>query len=81
MSLLSNYKNLQQAVDWLWNNRKQLKKQMDEIGIDFDFPDYAGMPKRIHNKLTPRQVDLIQDFAGELLTIKTKKEFESLLEQ
>ena len=43
------------AITWL-------NKQKDEKKYEwFDFPEYAGLPKNIANKLNPEEVDYIQE--------------------
>lgn len=77
-------KTFTKAVDYLWNNRKELKKKFYnkdepkpwEYQV-FDYPDYYGMPKRISNKLDGDFVDALQRNTYLLLKgeFKTKKEF------
>jgi hypothetical protein len=45
-----------------WHSAKRWLVMHGNNGYsDFDYPDYAGMPKSISAKLTPDEVDVIQD--------------------
>lgn len=44
-----------QAIDYL-NSHKECRKYSE-----FDYPDYAGLPKEISHKLYSDEVDYIQD--------------------
>jgi hypothetical protein len=39
----------------------KLAKQPNSDSFDFDFPDYAGLPKSIYQKFSGDQVDAIQN--------------------
>lgn len=56
---------LKPLIDHLWENSIE----------DFDYPGYAGLPKKICNQLSSEIVDLIQENIDGWSTSKTKKEF------
>jgi hypothetical protein len=48
---------LQPLIDHLWKNRKTYL----DPEFYFDYPDYGGLPPKIHNELNSHHVDLIQE--------------------
>jgi hypothetical protein len=50
-------KLFKQLVDHLWKNRELLFNK----NFLFDYPDYAGLPKQISQKLTTIAIDIIQE--------------------
>ena len=59
---------VEEVVQWLWINRKDLSKQ-----DYFDFPDYCGMPKHLSNKLSSQTVDRIQDHFDSFKNIRSPR--------
>ena len=56
-------KRLENAVQWINDHF------LDERRVNrFDFPDYWGMPKKISHKLSPDEVDYIQEITSKLIT-------------
>lgn len=56
--------HLFQVAVWLFENREDLYN----MSIEFDYPDYAGMPKKLSKKLTGDIVDNIQFNWGDITT-------------
>lgn len=53
-------KLFEQLVDELWKTRDQWQIKDGFVGeIDFDYPDYGGIPKRLSNRLSSEIVDQI----------------------
>jgi len=50
-------KLFKQLIDHLWKNRELLFNK----NFLFDYPDYAGLPKQVSQKLTSTVVDVIQE--------------------
>lgn len=55
-------KRLSGAINWI--NSHFFDERRIEI---FDFPRYWGMPKTISNKLSPDEVDYIQEITSKLI--------------
>jgi hypothetical protein len=56
---------LEPLIDYLWSVRKPLLEEArknNQGWINFDYPNYGGLPKAIYTKLGPDHVDLIQTF-------------------
>jgi hypothetical protein len=58
-------KHFNQTRDFLWDNRKKFLYGSSER-CQFDFPDYAGMPRKLSNKLSVDDVDAIQQAIASL---------------
>ena len=68
---------LDELVDYLFNARRKLIYV--DGGVDFDYPDYGGLPKKISNRLSSDVVDRIQSNLEEIAQSRTKKSFEAEL--
>jgi hypothetical protein len=55
-------KLFEEMSELLWKNRSKL--EVEEDYIDFGYPDYGGLPKRITRKLSSSAVDQIQWAVG-----------------
>lgn len=58
------------AIEWLWDNRKTARTY-----IEFNYPDYVGMPKTISYKLPGEALDVIQGIWPDFKNCKTKAQF------
>lgn len=73
---------LEPLIEYLWKHRKELMANAEYDSnygipyIDFDYPDYGGLPKKISNRLYSSHVDIIQEHLFNMLNIsKTKRVF------
>lgn len=70
-----------ESVEFLWKNRKDLAEKYthkNEPDYEmFDYPDYAGMPKKLSRRLSGDFVDVVQSVWSDLLddNFKTKNKF------
>lgn len=71
---------------YFWKNKKTILERAKELAVefggyekyelDFDYPDYGGLPKSISNKLSSDVVDLIQEqLIDWLVGSRTEKSF------
>ena len=81
------YKKFDHMVDWLWKNRSHVIEKYDWgkdfdkgfIEIEFDYPDYCGLPKKISYNLTGDFVDIVQECITEMIQSKTKLKMKKTL--
>lgn len=50
-------------------------KNFDDYCLQFDYPDYLGLPKKLSNLLSPETVDAIQNIINELIQSQTLTEY------
>jgi hypothetical protein len=58
-------KTFNRIIDHIFPKRKEY---WGLYGDMFDYPDYAGLPKKISNTLSPEAVDAMQEVLGEHFT-------------
>lgn len=56
-------KRLKETIKWLNTHKKQIRK--DDYW-DFDYPHYCGLPIKLANRLSPDEVDFIQEQISEI---------------
>ncbi len=67
---------LKPMLEYLWLNKKSILSKIETKDDFFDYPDYAGLPKKIINNLSSDNVDTLQMcLVSALGCSKTKKEF------
>lgn len=65
-ALYKKSRHNEELVLWLFKNRKALK----DVDV-FDYPSYAGMPRKLFNRLSSTDVDRIQDMWTAVVTART----------
>jgi hypothetical protein len=55
------HKALVNLKKYCYATSQEINEDPDLANVDFDFPDYGGLPEKISGKLTTDQVDAIQD--------------------
>ena len=79
-------KVLIEAVKWLNANQRAIAKNILEqkVCLEFDYPEYWGIPKKTANKLTSDEVDFIQESVGDFIAamevkLREKEDFNFLI--
>ena len=49
------------ALNWLWENHRELERRFQEQDYLFDYPDYGGMPEDLSATLYGDLVDWVQE--------------------